>query len=193
MKIVYASDKPRLMSKEYSVRESYRFTDLGAVEHEKHEETKIYLSPFKKTVLNSTSDTESPDKLPNKDEGNAQSKPIRIKDFIEAVPAGGLAAGAMTMYQLSNTTTPAELNKFFLRNNFTPKAADTLTDNVMSLVKSQAGKAGFIGVAGGAAIFSVLEVIQPKWTLKRRLLWSSLVAVVVAITYLILVRAGVMR
>ena len=117
----------------------------------------------------------------------------KLKDVLDALPAGGIATGALQMYQLGNTTTRPELVQFFATNNFTPSAADSLADSVLEVVHSVAGKAAFIGLTGGATIYGILEVIEPKWSWKKRVLWSLLAALIIAIVYLLLVQLGVMR
>jgi hypothetical protein len=120
-------------------------------------------------------------------------KPVQLKDIVGALPAGGLATGALHMYQLGNTTSQEELIHFMLTNNVAPSHADTLSQQVLNVVNSSGVKSVFIGFAGGAATFGVLEVIKPHWSWQKKLLWSLVVAGVISATYLLFVNVGVMR
>jgi len=120
-------------------------------------------------------------------------KAVQLKDIVDALPAGGLATGALHMYQLGNTTSQEELVRFMVTNNVAPNQANGLSRQVFDVVNSSGAKSVFIGFAGGAAAFGVLEVIKPHWPWQKKLLWSVIVAVVISAIYLALVKIGVMR
>jgi hypothetical protein len=126
--------------------------------------------------------------------GGADSgKGTKLSDVLGAIPAGGLATGALKMYQLGNTTSQDELVKFMLTNNVSPAHAGDLSQQVLNVVNSSGAKAVFIGFAGGAATFGVLEVIRPHWSWQKKTLWSLAIATVISVIYLALVNLGIMR
>jgi hypothetical protein len=118
---------------------------------------------------------------------------VKLADVIGAGSGGGLATGALKMYELGNTTSHAELVRFMLTNNVAPSHADQWSEHVLNIVNSAGGKAAFIGLSGGAATFGVLEVIKAHWSLQKKALWSLVVAVCISAIYLLLVKLGAMR
>jgi hypothetical protein len=124
---------------------------------------------------------------------DAPENTVKLTDVIGAGSGGGLATGALKMYQLGNTTSHGELVSFMLTNNVAPSHADQLSQQVLNIVNSSGAKAAFIGFSGGAATFGVLEVIKPHWSLQKKALWSVVVAVCISAIYLLLVKLGVMR
>jgi hypothetical protein len=116
-----------------------------------------------------------------------------LKDLVQAAPAGGLASGALSMYRLGNTTSHAELVQLLTVNNVTPAHAQDLAGGILDVVRSTAGKAAFLGLAGGAATWGVLEVVKPGWSWKRKLAWSAGAAALLAALFLILARLGILR
>jgi hypothetical protein len=118
---------------------------------------------------------------------------VKLADVITGGLGGGVATGALKMYQLGNTTSHAELVRFMLTNNVAPSHVDHWSEQALNIVNSSGGKAVFIGLSGGSATFGILEVIRPHWSLQKKALWSLVVAISISAIYLLLVKLGVMR
>ena len=182
MQLTQVSTQAGLLSKPYSLQSGYALTPSGL--------ERLELVPGT-TVFVSRSDIPLISKPAQIQEGAAE-KSLQLKDLFGAASGGGVAPVALQMYQLGNTTSQTEIAKFLVTNNFAPKAADQLADTLLSIAKSELGKAGFIGVAGGAVCFSLLELVKPKWSLRRKLAWSLVVVLILALLFLVLKYLGIM-
>lgn len=188
MEITTVSTTRQLLAKRYKVNNYYLLTadGLTPVLSESKEDVFVVRSAVKSIPLKETNE---PDKSEKKAEAGTS---IKLKDYIGAGSGGGLATGAIQMFQLSNTTSKVELVKFFQNNNCTPPVADTMANTVFECTKSSIGKAIFLGTAGGAVTFSLLELVKPEWSLKKKIMVSLSVFVLLAIIYWVSARFGVM-
>jgi hypothetical protein len=144
--------------------------------------------------------TDNPTEKPtaNEGEGKEPAKPATVADLLKIAKIGGtggvggaVSGAGMTLFKLSRSTTKPELYGLFTNYNMTPQAADTMADQVLEVCNSTLGKACFLGVAGGGLAFSILRLTRPSWSLKRLLLISGILAVLVTILYLLLARLNV--
>jgi hypothetical protein len=117
----------------------------------------------------------------------------KLKDLVEGIGAGGVSKASLEMFKVGRNVEKTELVNLFKEYNFTPEASDNLADSTLKTVNSVAGKSVFLGLAGGSAMFGILEVVKPGWSLKKRVMWSLAVAIVTSLIYLLLVKLGFMQ
>ena len=174
---------PKLLTKPEIVEDAYELSQSGFVN--------IYSNNQITTQSKKPKDEKS--KLKDLSEVFSAGEVSAAVSAVKAVSAESVRSTSLEMYQLGNTTSKTELVDFFLKNNFAPDTADKLTDNVLGIVKSVPGKAVFIGLAGGATVYGLLEVVKPSWGFEKKLFWSAIVAVLVSLFYFVLVQFGIMK
>lgn len=135
---------------------------------------------------------------PKEVEEKETPKPATVNDLLKIAKIGGtggvggaVSGAGMTLFKLSRSTTKPELFGLFTNYNMTPQAADTMADKVLEVCNSTLGKACFLGVAGGGLAFSILRLTKPGWSIKRLLLISVILAVLITIAYMVLARLNV--
>lgn len=193
MEIATVSTTPQSLSKRYKVNEYHILTAEGLTSMPIEFKEDVYITRSVGNILSQELKNNSDESDKNEGEKKPESSTsVKLKDLLGAGSGGSIATGAMKMYQLSNTTPKAELITFFRNNNCTPQVADNMADVVFKFTESSVGKAFFLGTAGGAATYGILELVKPTWTLKKKVLVSFIVAVLIAIIYWVLARIGVM-
>ncbi len=193
MKITTFSSVPHPLSREYKVKESHVLTPSGLVPLDPSPATSLYASPLTRLALLSPPVVSAAQPSEKENQPHEAGPSVRMQDVAKAMgTGGGIIPPALKMYQLGNTTSKAELVQFFTTNNFTPNAADNLADKVLEIAQSQLAKSLFLGLAGGALVFSVLEVVEPHWSQKRKLILALGAALFLVILYLILAHLGIM-